>query len=196
MLCFLNSWTSIQIKIVVLESFGRQTASSYVHQCNWASLSITWSRLGVALTEGRTATCIWVRPTWKRGHGTSRRWGETWPWLVGPGLARSHSRLWGRGHSVISGLRRLGSVSLWRVTARLVLLRRLSRQLLRLTRKGRCWRLGSGLLAISWELLRLLGSSLLTIACWKGKTYTFFLWWTFSRELVLLLWTKKNKWEI
>ena len=191
MLCFLNSWTSIQIKIVVLESFGRQTASSYIHQCNWASLSITWSRLGIALTKGRTATCIWVRPTCKRGHGTSRRWGETWSWLVGPGLAWSHSRLWGRGHSVISGLRSLGSVSLLRVTARLILLWRLSRQLL--TRKGRCRCLGSWLLAISWELLRLLGSSLLTIACWKGKTYTsyFFFWWTFSRELVLLLWTKK-----
>ena len=189
MLCFLNSWTSIQIKIVVLESFGRQTASSYVHRCNWASLSITWSRLGVALTKGRTATCIWVRPTWKRGHVTSRRWGETWSWLVGPGLARSHSRLWGRGHSVISGLRRLGSVSLWRVTARLVLLRRLSRE-------GRRRRLGRGLLAIPWELLRLLRSSLLTVACWKGNTYTFCFWWTFSTELVLLLWTKKYKWEI
>lgn len=178
MLCFLNFWTSIQIKIVVLESFGRQRASSYNHQCNWASLSVTWSRLGIALTKGRTATCIRVRPTWKRGHGTSRRWSKTWSGLIGPGLAWSHSRLWGRGHSVISRLGSLGSVSLWRVTARLVLLWWLSRHLLRLARKGRSRCLGSWLLAISLELLRLLGSGLLTIACWKGKTCrSYFFFW-------------------
>lgn len=169
MLCFLNFWTSIQIKIVVLESFGRQIASSYSHPCSWASLSITRSRLGIALTKGWAGACIRVRPTGRWSHSTSRRWSKTWSRLIGPGLAWSHSRLWGRGHSVIGRLRSLGSVRLWRVTARLVLLCWLSRQLLRLASKGRSRCLGSWLLAISLELLRLLGSSLLTIACWKGK---------------------------
>lgn len=187
MLCFLNFWTSIQIKRVVLESLGRQIASSYINQCSWASLSITWSRLGIALTKGRAGTCIRVRPTRRGSHSTSRRWSKTWSRLIGPGLAWSHSRLWGGGHSVTSRLRGWGSVSLWRVTARLVLLWCLSRQWWRLTSKGRSRCLGSCLLAISLELLRLLGSRLLTIACWKGKikyiyiSYFFFQWKVFQR---------------
>lgn len=183
---------SIQIKSVVLESFGRQTANSYIHQYNWASLSITRSRLSIALTKGRTVTCVRVRAAWRRGHGTSRRWSKTWSCLVCPGLACCHSRLWGRGHSVISRLRSLGGVGLWRVTACLILLRHLSR-----TSKGRSRGLGGWLLAISLELLRLLGSSLRTITCWEGKTNNiyilFFFWGKISRELVLLLWTKNDE---
>lgn len=169
MLCFLNFWTSIQTKIVVSESFRRQIAISYIHHCSWASLPIARSRLGIALTKGRPSASIRVRPTRRRSHSTSRRWSKTWSWLIGPGLAWSHSRLWGRSHRITGRLRSLGSVSLWRVTARLVLLCWLSGQLLRLASKGRSRCLGSRLLAISLELLRLLGSSLLTIACWKGK---------------------------
>lgn len=178
-----------------MEFFGRQIASSYICECSWASLSITRPRLGIALPKWRPVTCIRVGPTWRRGHGTSRRWSETWSWLIGPRLAWSHSRLWGRGHSIISRLRSWGSVSMWRISARLVLLWRLSGQLLRLTRKARRWCLGSGLLAISLELLRLLGSSLLTIACWKCNInkirMLFFCWWKIFQRISLYCYGSK-----
>ena len=72
-----------------------------------------------------------------------------------------------------------------------VLLWRLSRQVLRLTREGRSWCPGSWLLATSLELLRLLGSSLLTIACWILNTVL--PWWL---RCLRLLSTTTSLWRV
>lgn len=126
-------------------------------------LSVTRTRLGIALTEWRAITSIWIRHTWRRSYSTTRWRGKSCPRLIATWLAGRYSRLGSWGDIVVSRLRSLCSVCLWWVRASRVLLRSLWWQLLCLALKVRCRSLGC-LLTVTRKLLRCLWGCLLTVA--------------------------------